>query len=56
MKPARIVALFVAVSASAAERDGVAGADEAHGGAVSGLSRAGSHDDLMPRDRRFAHH
>jgi hypothetical protein len=40
----------------AAERDNVTGSEEAYGGAVSGLSQAGSHVAVTPRDSLFAHH
>jgi hypothetical protein len=40
----------------AAERDGVTGSEEAYGGAVSGLSQAGSRVALTARDGLFAHH
>jgi hypothetical protein len=39
----------------AAERDDVTGSEEAYGGAVSGLSQAGSHIAVTPRDSLFAH-
>jgi hypothetical protein len=41
---------------TAAERDDVAGSKEAYGGAVSGLSHAGSHVAVTPRNSFFAHH
>jgi hypothetical protein len=40
----------------AAERDNVTGWEEAYGGAVSGLSQAGSHVAVTPRDSLIAHH
>lgn len=40
----------------AAERDDAAGPEKAYGGAVSGLSQAGSHVAVTPRDNLFAHH
>ena len=40
----------------AAERGDVTGSGEAYGGAVSGLSQAGSHVAVTPRDSLFAHH
>ena len=40
----------------AAERDDVTGSEEAYGGAVSGLSQAGSHVAVTPRDSLFARH
>ncbi len=40
----------------AAERANVTGSEEAYGGAVSGLSQAGSHVAVTPRDSLFAHH
>jgi hypothetical protein len=40
----------------AAERDDVNGSQQAYGGAVSGLSQAGSHVAVTPRDSLFAHH
>jgi hypothetical protein len=40
----------------AAERDGVTGSDQAYGGAVSGLSQAGSHVTATRRDSLLAHH
>ena len=40
----------------AAERDNVTRAEQAYGGAVSGLSQAGSHVAVTPRDSLIAHH
>jgi hypothetical protein len=40
----------------AAERDDVTGSEQAYGGAVSGLSQAGSHVTVTPRDSLFARH
>jgi hypothetical protein len=40
----------------AAERDDATGSEEAYGGAVSGLSQAGSHAAVASRDSLFAHH
>ncbi|MGF6597675.1 hypothetical protein P3T23_002392 [Paraburkholderia sp. GAS448] len=39
----------------AAERDDATGPEKAYGGAVSGLSQAGSHVAVTPRDSLFAH-
>ncbi|RKF51098.1 hypothetical protein [Paraburkholderia fungorum] len=44
------------VRTAAAERGDVAGSQEAYGGAVSGLSQAGSPVVATPRDSLFAHH
>ncbi|MGF6777397.1 hypothetical protein [Paraburkholderia sp. GAS334] len=44
------------VQTLAAERDGVTGSQEAYGGAVSGLSQAGSHVAVTSRDNLFARH
>jgi hypothetical protein len=44
------------VQTLAAERDEATGSQEAYGGAVSGLSQAGSHVAVTPRDSLFAHH
>ncbi|RZF28552.1 hypothetical protein EVC45_17000 [Paraburkholderia sp. UYCP14C] len=40
----------------AAEREDATGAEKAYGGAVSGLSEAGSHVAVTQRDNLFAHH
>jgi hypothetical protein len=40
----------------AVERDEVTGSEEAYGGAVSGLSQAGSHVAVTPHVSLFAHH
>jgi hypothetical protein len=40
----------------AAERNDVTGSEKAYGGAVSGLSQAGSHVAVTPRDSLFARH
>ena len=40
----------------AAERADVTGSEEAYGGVVSGLSRAGSRAAVTPRDSLVAHH
>jgi hypothetical protein len=39
-----------------AERAGATGSDEAYGGVASGLSQAGSHVAVTPRDNLFARH
>ena len=39
-----------------AERANATGLDEAYGGVVSGLSQAGSHVAVTPRNSVFAHH
>ncbi|MFM0207838.1 hypothetical protein PQQ96_10525 [Paraburkholderia sediminicola] len=40
----------------AAERGDVTGSEEAYGGAVAGLSQAGNHVAVTPRDSLFARH
>jgi hypothetical protein len=40
----------------AAERDDVAGSQEAYGGVAAGLSQAGSHAAVTSRDNLFARH
>jgi hypothetical protein len=44
------------VQTLAAERDDVAGSQEAYGGVVPGLSQAGSHAAVTSRDNLLAHH
>lgn len=44
------------VQTRAAERDDVASSQEAYGGVVAGLSQAGSHAAVTPRDSLVAHH